>query len=271
MARGYRAKALRRAGSSDTTRTVAATTAKKKVKRAAAAAPKKAPSGEGLALRTRSDARVERRYEPKPSAKSNGAALALWAGAVAAGAGVYGQFFRPEDATPTAYSGFLLAGGAVLCFIALLAGTRAARPLRVGDAGVAAERDGGEIERIGWNEVTAFHATADVLTIQANGRSISVPLAEQLDAAKRVVAEARARIAARLEGVDVAALDGAADDSAGEVLTLEAPQVAGLHCKASGKLISFEKDARLCGYCGEVYHKDHVPSRCETCDAKLEA
>ena len=59
------------------------------------------------------------------------------------------------------------------------------------------------------------------------------------------------------------------DGDAGEKLTLEPPQVAGQHCKQSDKLIAFEKDGRLCGRCGEVYHKDSVPQRCLTCDAAL--
>ena len=49
----------------------------------------------------------------------------------------------------------------------------------------------------------------------------------------------------------------------------ERAQLAGARCKASDELIAFEKDARLCGRCGEVYHKSHVPDRCLTCDAAL--
>ena len=59
------------------------------------------------------------------------------------------------------------------------------------------------------------------------------------------------------------------DAGAGEVIPLEAPQLAGTRCKASDELIAFEKDARLCGRCGEVYHKDHVPPHCLSCEAKL--
>ncbi len=250
---------------------MAETTTKRKAKRAGAVAPKKGGSGEELAIRQRSDARVERRYEPKPSAASNVKALALWAGAVISGAGFYGQFLRAEDKGPHALAGYLLAGGVALATGAILFGGRAARPIRVGDAGLAVEKDGGEIERLGWNEVTAVHLTADMLTFQGSGTSIGISRPELRDAAARALAEARARIAARLEGLDTAGLEGPADDSAGDPLALDPPQVAGLHCKASGKLISFEKDARLCGYCGEVYHKDGVPPRCATCDAKLRA
>jgi hypothetical protein len=53
------------------------------------------------------------------------------------------------------------------------------------------------------------------------------------------------------------------------VIDLEPPQVAGLRCKATDRPITFERDARLCGRCGEVYHKDGAPKRCLTCEAQL--
>ena len=48
-----------------------------------------------------------------------------------------------------------------------------------------------------------------------------------------------------------------------------APQVVGRHCAASGKVISYEPDARVCPRCERVYHKAHVPEACE-CGASLE-
>ncbi|MEZ4310170.1 MAG: hypothetical protein R3F14_19180 [Polyangiaceae bacterium] len=50
---------------------------------------------------------------------------------------------------------------------------------------------------------------------------------------------------------------------------LDPPRIAGRACKASGQTIAFEKDARLCGRCGELYHKKSVPERCLTCEARL--
>ena len=61
------------------------------------------------------------------------------------------------------------------------------------------------------------------------------------------------------------------DDALGEVMPLEEPQVAGARCRATNKLIAFENDARVCGRCSELYHKDSVPKRCLTCDARLKA
>jgi len=52
------------------------------------------------------------------------------------------------------------------------------------------------------------------------------------------------------------------------VLPLEPPQVVGKHCAASGKVISYEPDARVCPRCERVYHRASVPASCE-CGASL--
>ncbi len=87
-------------------------------------------------------------------------------------------------------------------------------------------------------------------------------------AAARALAEARARIPERVQDIPEGKLP-TPDDAAGEVLPLEPPQAAGQRCKATDKLIAFERDARFCGRCGELYHKDGVPKRCLTCSARL--
>jgi hypothetical protein len=58
-------------------------------------------------------------------------------------------------------------------------------------------------------------------------------------------------------------------DLDGELVTLEGVQVAGRHCAASEKPIAFERDARLCPNCAEVYLKEHVPKKCVTCEHDL--
>ena len=46
-------------------------------------------------------------------------------------------------------------------------------------------------------------------------------------------------------------------------------QVAGRRCAATDKIISFERDARLCPNCAQVYHKDNVPKECVTCGTEV--
>ena len=223
-------------------------------------------------LRLRTDPRRERRYEPEGSAAAWVSMLGLSVGAVLLGAGVYGQWlrasFRPEMTEPHKYAAFLILGGVFLLAAVLLFGPRSVRPIRVGDAGVAMEKDAGEIERIAWRDVTRVLFGGGVLTFQSPGAVLSIPVKLHPQAAARAVKEARARIPAVLAEVETDGLPQL-DPAAGDVVPLDPPQLAGARCKASDELIAFEKDARLCGQCGEVYHKDHVPALCLTCEAKL--
>ena len=110
-------------------------------------------------------------------------------------------------------------------------------------------------------------ADGDMLTFQGPGTVVAIP-SSSTPRPPRALAEARARIPKRLEGVDTAAVPGLVQ-AAGEVIPLERAQLAGARCKASDEAIAFEKDARLCGRCGEVYHKAHVHDACLTCEAPL--
>ncbi|APR87168.1 hypothetical protein A7982_12517 [Minicystis rosea] len=223
----------------------------------------------GSALRLTSDPRKERRFEPKASTSAVISVVGLSVGAVLLGAGTYAQWLRAEPLGPHQAAPWLLLGGALLLIAIALFGPRAATPIRVGDAGIGREKDASDIERIEWRDVSRIVlAGGDALTIESPGTTFVVPLAQNPQAAACIVAEARARIPAKLEEVDAKSIP-ALDETEGTVLPLEAPQLAGARCKATDKLIAFEKDARLCGKCGEVYHKDAVPPKCLTCEAKL--
>ncbi len=226
-------------------------------------------------LRLRTDPRRERRYEPRPSAAAYISVLGMAIGLVVLGGGVYIQWLRasirPEFTEPHPYAAFapyLLVGGALVVVAVLLFGPRTVKPLRVGDAGLATEKEPGEIERLEWRDVTRILLGGGVLTFQSSGSVLAIPLAQHPQAAARALAEARVRIPALLQDLDTSSVPKL-DDHEGELLPLDPPQLAGSRCKASDELIAFEKDARLCGACGEVYHKAHVPERCLTCDAAL--
>lgn len=242
-----------------------------KVKRKGKPSTTARQGAEDLVLRTRSDTRTERRFEAKIAAGAIVSMVVASLATVAAGAGFYAQFIHTsEDAAHryAAYAPYLLAGGVLVVIGVALFGQRPASAIRVGDSGVAVEKSPTEIERVGWYEVTRVLLSDGMLTFQAPGTSASIPVGVHRDAAARALTEARERIPAKIdfEG-DVTPLD----PHAGDVITLEPLQVAGLRCKSSDKLIAFEKDARLCGRCAEVYHKDGAPRRCVTCDAKLRA
>lgn len=224
--------------------------------------------GGDVLLRQRTDPRSERRFEPKPSPALALTLLGASIAAVLAGAGVYGQWFRGEEAGAHPYAPYLLLGALLLGAAAGLFGQWSIRPIRVGDAGVAIENGPNEIERIGWHEITGLLLSDSALTVQGSGTAIAIPLRTHPAAAARALDEAKKRVPQHTAELKTDALP-APDEAAGEVRSLEPPQVAGLRCKATDKLIAFEADARLCGRCGEVYHKEGVPSRCATCDARL--
>jgi hypothetical protein len=225
----------------------------------------------GTALRLTSDPRKERRYEPKAGATAIISVVGLSVGAVLLGAGTYGQWMRAESLGPHPYAPWLLMGGALLMLAIAFFGPRSATPIRVGDAGIGKEKDGGEIDRIEWRDISRIALVGgDALTIESPGTTMVIPLKLQPQAAARIVSEAKARIPSKVDEIEGEPFE-ALDDSVGEVLPLEAPQLAGARCRATDKLIAFEKDARLCGRCGEVYSKDAVPAACLTCEAKLKA
>jgi hypothetical protein len=243
-----------------------------RVEKKAKARPKADAPPKGSQLRLRTDPRKERRFEPASSASAWISVLGMSIGAVLLGAGAYGQWIRgsvrPEMTEPHPYAAYLLVAGALVLALVTLLGPRQAKPLRVGDAGLGIEKDGAEIERLEWRDVSRILADKDTLTFQGPGTVIAIPLKQHAEAAARALAEAKARIPKKLEDVDTSAVPKP-DPDAGEIRPLERAQLAGGRCRASDELIAFEKDARLCGRCGEVYHKAHVPDACLTCEAPL--
>jgi hypothetical protein len=211
----------------------------------------------------RADApRSERRFSPDGGAMSVVPILASSGGSLLLGAGVFGQWLRT---IPHPYAVHMLVVGGVLLAVGLFLGTRARPPIRVGDAGVAVERSDDELERIGWNEVQAVRFSSGVLTFTGPSKLVTIDVTSYPGAAAMALREARARIPLRARGID----EKLESSDVGEVVPLEAFQAAGLRCKASDRLLSLERDARLCARCGEVYHKDEVPERCVSCDAEL--
>lgn len=222
-------------------------------------------SKEATWLRTREERRLEFRYAPASNAPELVGTLVWALGAVALGAGTWGQFFRP--AGPHAWSVGLLVGGLVAALAGWFVTTRRVPHLRVGDAGLAVEGSKG-LERLGWNEVEGIGLAAGTLTFRGHGGVlVNIPEGPHPGAFVRALVEARARIPAKASAVTRET--GGKPNVPAEQIVLPAPQLAGLHCKASDKLIAFENDARLCGRCGETFHKETVPARCPSCDARL--
>lgn len=216
------------------------------------------------ATESKQERRYERRFEPVTPQKVYGLGALAALGSAALGAGVYGQLLRDE---PHQYGTHLVIGGALTLAAMILVIPAKARPLLVGDAGVGFEPDGDTPRRLGWYEIDQVAYESGAVVVRGNGQTIRADVAAHPKGAAWLVREARERIPAKVTVSGEVALDQVSAED-GERRRLEEPQVAGRHCKESGKPISFEEDAVLCGRCGEVYLKDHVPADCMTCGAK---
>jgi hypothetical protein len=219
--------------------------------------------------------RRERRFEPQASTAPTLVYVLGALGAVAMGAGAWGQFgsmIRENGPEPLKGAAYILAAGALLVGAAIWLGTSGEAALRVGDGGLAIEKGGLRrmpwyaVERIEWRD-QAIRATGK--DEMGGALSIVAKLPGHGAAAAWIVKEARQRIPGVVDVPEDVALPEARA-SAGETRTLEPAQVVGKHCAASGKVIAYEPDARVCPRCERVYHKAHVPADCE-CGASLAA
>jgi hypothetical protein len=210
----------------------------------------------------------ERRFEAEPGSRANFQALIGGLGVTALGAASYATWMHD---TPMAVGPYLFGAGIIGVIAATMMGADDGMPIRVGDAGVAVERGGSQPERIPWCEVDKVTLEGDDrIVVEAGKRRIVAGKGHHAGAAGWILKEAMARIPKRV-AVSPEQTPGilAGTDDHGKVLSVEKMQLAGRRCKASNAIISFERDARSCKRCGEVYEKKHVPEKCLTCEAAM--
>jgi hypothetical protein len=212
--------------------------------------------------------RKERRFSPAQTYSSGAAVAGGMLGALALGAGVWGQWISE---TPHSYSPFLFGGGAVALGVSLWFGDAGAVPVRIGDAGIALER-GTELTRLAWCDLETIEVSGKVLNVKGKNATFAIPIAAQPVAVAWILAEGTRRVP-DVMNVKKSDLTGLPEpkDLDGEMVPLEGVQVAGRHCAATDKPIAFERDARLCPNCAQVYLKDAVPKKCVTCEKDLGA
>jgi hypothetical protein len=193
------------------------------------------------------------------------AALVLGAGAWAY---VYGKSFAFDESMKQVPS-YLIAGGAVVLGIAIWFGTSSEPPIRVGDPGIAQEK--GELRRMSWWAIDKITFDSAALALVIAGRdeastdwTFKVPMKSHPEAAGWILREALDRISRRVD-IDDTTLEKlpGAGEHAGQKLALEALQVVGKRCAATGKTISYEPDATVCPRCERVYLKTAVPKKCK--------
>lgn len=210
--------------------------------------------------------RKERRFSPEQTYSSGAAVAAGMAGSLAAGAGVWGQWIME---TPPPYAPYLFGGGAIALGASLWFGDAGAVPVRIGDAGIALER-GAELTRLAWCDLETIEVSGKQLVAKGKSVTFTIPVAAHPRAVAWILAEGTKRVPEAMN-VKKSELSGLPEprDGDGELVALEGVQIAGRQCAATGKTIAFERDARLCPNCAQVYLKDSVPKKCVTCQRDL--
>lgn len=210
--------------------------------------------------------RKERRFEPTQTQTSRVALAGGMLAALALGAGVYAQWLRE---TPLGFAPYIVALGAAGLGLALWFGDAGATPVRVGDAGIAVEK-GSEVIRLIWCDIERIFVERGNLVARGDDVTLTIPVSAHPVAVAWILSEGVRRVPETMD-VKQSELQKLPEprDKDGEVLVIDALQVAGRQCAASKKTISFERDARLCPNCGQVYHKDHVPKTCVTCGSSV--
>src|ERR1041384_2779863 len=115
--------------------------------------------------------RKERRFTPEQTYSSGAAVAVGMLGALAAGAGVWGQWISE---TPHAYSPYLFGAGALGLGAALWFGDAGAVPIRIGDAGIALER-GAELTRLAWCDLETVEVSGKQLITVGKNATFNIP------------------------------------------------------------------------------------------------
>lgn len=224
----------------------------------------------------------ERRFLPVRDTRMTASLIAGGVGSLLLGAGVYIQFFRPSDnmlavklgaqVVEMADKGSYVVGlGAVILAAVILLAPDFETAVLVGDCGVGTDEGKEEgAKRLLWCDIEEITLKNQILVVQGSGTKITIPLASQPQAAAWVIKEVQERIPSiiSLSHAEQEQIPRAEED-AGERRKVGDLQIAGRHCAASDRVISYEPDARLCPRCGEIYHKNNVPEECVTCEGPL--
>ncbi|MET0794682.1 MAG: hypothetical protein ABW061_24400 [Polyangiaceae bacterium] len=210
--------------------------------------------------------RKERRFLPEATYASRASIVGGMLGALVLGSGVYSQWLSDN---PRAIAPYLFGVGAIGLGAALWFGDAGALPVRIGDAGLAIEK-GNELVRLAWSDLERVFSERGELVAKGKELTLRIPIAAHRTAVAWILSEGTKRVP-KVMDVKRQSLAELPEpkESDGESVVIDGLQIAGRHCAASGKPVSFERDARLCPNCGQVYLKDRVPAQCLTCDAPL--
>ncbi len=221
------------------------------------------------AIRRLDERFVERRFEPTAGGSAYLGVIAMSFGATALGMGSYALLALQGRPTYD-WGRWLIVLGAGLVCVYLVAGGKKLGALRVGELGVGFEEDGGKVTRTAWCDISKVSLGDRALRLGTGAKAILIPLDAHPAGAARAAREAKARIPKRvaLEDADIERLGRG---KGGVEVDAEPPQVTEEHCRASNEPLTFEKDVRMCGRCGALYHRSGLPRRCVDCGKKLKS
>lgn len=182
------------------------------------------------------------------------------------GAGSYAALWADP---PSDYRNFLILSGCAAAGFFAFRMTSGKSVVLVGDAGVATEQ-GGDVSRLLWSEIEAIRYEDDHLVLVGASNKLRIPSQSHTRAIRAVLAETAERLPKVLE-VSKKLVDTLPKTS-GEgpsPVRVESLQIAGKRCLVSKQVLTFERDARLCPTCTSIYHREHVPETCVTCERPL--
>jgi hypothetical protein len=187
-------------------------------------------------------------------------------GALLLGAGTYSRWLSQA---PADWASMALGFGALGTVYFAWQINREGPAVRVGDAGVAIET-GSEVQRLLWCDIDRIAIEGTDLVLSGTGPTLRVATTTHPLATAWILKEAAERLPAIIavppKFVDGLPKPGAKDGAVNQVASL---QTTGRRCAKSRKVIKYERDARLCPVCTQVYLKDHVPATCVTCKQPL--
>jgi hypothetical protein len=209
----------------------------------------------------------ERRLVAAGQSLPPAAFIAGFLGAGALGAGIYGRFINQPAVD---YASALLVVGIVCAGYFAWQVSREGAAVYVGDAGVAVEHKG-QLERLLWCDMDRIRVDQDHLVLSGTGPTLSIAQATHALALSWILKEAAERLPRVIDVapgfVDKLPKPADADGTLGPIMSL---QTTGRRCAKSRKVIRYERDARLCATCTQVYLRDDLPDTCATCGRPLE-
>jgi hypothetical protein len=210
--------------------------------------------------------RRERRFATSPTFMPVWVGLVGSVGSAVLGAGVFGLWILDPALS---WASYLVAGGGFGLGVALWFGQPPESAVIVGDSGIGVE-GGRETARIPWFELRSLRVIGGTVVAEGASQKLKFLLGANPHATASLLKEAAERVPGVVD-IQKSLVESLPEpkEVKGYLQDVTDDQVTGLRCAASDKLITLEEDARFCPKCGQIFHKDGVPTTCTHCETEL--